>query len=95
MTGEIHVRADADQVICLYKPVDFFAVGQFYDSFDQTIDREVVELLRRASERAAAVSAAEAPEAVGQAVAAAGGVAVAVTASASADHSCRSQPANR
>ena len=56
---ERRMRADADEIICLYKPVDFFAVGQFYDSFDQTIDREVVELLRRASERAAAVSAAK------------------------------------
>ena len=58
---ERRMRADADEIICLYKPVDFFAVGQFYDRFDQTIDREVVELLRRASERAAAVSAAKDP----------------------------------
>ena len=58
---ERRMRADADEIICLYKPVDFFAVGQFYDRFDQTIDREVVELLRRASERAAAVSAANDP----------------------------------
>ena len=55
------MRGNADEIICLYKPVDFFAVGQFYDRFDQTIDREVVELLRRASERAAAVSAAKDP----------------------------------
>ena len=58
---ERRMRGNADEIICLYKPVDFFAVGQFYDSFDQTIDREVVELLRRASERAAAVSAAKDP----------------------------------
>jgi putative phosphoribosyl transferase len=58
---ERRMRADADEIICLYKPVDFFAVGQFYDRFDQTIDREVVELLRRASERAAAVSAENDP----------------------------------
>ena len=58
---ERRMRADADEIICLYKPVDFFAVGQFYDRFDQTIDREVVQLLRRASERAAAVSAAKDP----------------------------------
>jgi len=58
---ERRMRADADEIICLYKAVDFFAVGQFYDRFDQTMDREVVELLRRASERAAAVSAANDP----------------------------------
>jgi putative phosphoribosyl transferase len=56
---ERRMRGNADEIICLYKPVDFFAVGQFYDRFDQTIDREVVELLRRASERVAAVSAAK------------------------------------
>jgi putative phosphoribosyl transferase len=58
---ERRMRADVDQVICLYKPMDFFAVGQFYDSFDQTSDQEVVELLRRASAPAAAVSAPKDP----------------------------------
>ncbi len=37
----------ADQVVCLAAPADFYAVGQFYDDFGQTADREVMELLGR------------------------------------------------
>lgn len=36
---------EADEVIALQAPADFFAVGQFYDRFDQTSDQRVVELL--------------------------------------------------
>jgi putative phosphoribosyl transferase len=41
-----HLRAGADEVICLYAPALFYAVGQFYDHFEQVSDDEVVELLR-------------------------------------------------
>ncbi len=39
------LRADADVAICLEKPAFFFAIGEFYEDFDQTTDKEVVELL--------------------------------------------------
>ena len=40
------VESDVDAVICLYKPVSFEAVGQFYEKFDQTGDEEVIALLK-------------------------------------------------
>jgi len=39
------VRAYADEVVCLEVPEDFYAVGQFYASFPQVDDEEVVALL--------------------------------------------------
>jgi putative phosphoribosyl transferase len=39
---------EADSVVCLYTPVDFYAVGQWYGSFTQTTDDEVRDLLNRA-----------------------------------------------
>jgi predicted phosphoribosyltransferase len=39
---------EADQVICLMTPEPFWAVGRFYQVFDQTTDEEVVELLEAA-----------------------------------------------
>jgi putative phosphoribosyl transferase len=46
----------ADEVVCAATPAPFFAVGQWYDVFDQTSDDEVRELLEyaHARERAAA-----------------------------------------
>ena len=35
----------ADEVVCLHAPADFHAVGQFYASFSQVEDKEVVALL--------------------------------------------------
>src|ERR1043166_4770315 len=46
------LRAIADEVLCLQTPDPFNAVGQWYHVFDQTNDAEVIDLLRRASERA-------------------------------------------
>lgn len=47
--------ADAvDEVVCLERPSDFFAVGQAYDDFAQTSDEEVVEILRLARRGAGA-----------------------------------------
>ena len=37
---------DADELVCLYKPWDFYAVGQFYADFSQIDDDEVVACLR-------------------------------------------------
>lgn len=40
------VEAYADEVVCLYAPELFYAVGQFYMNFQQVSDREVIELLK-------------------------------------------------
>ncbi|MDQ7794610.1 MAG: phosphoribosyltransferase [bacterium] len=39
------LAAEADEVFCLATPEPFHAVGQFYQSFGQTSDEEVVRLL--------------------------------------------------
>lgn len=39
----------ADEFVCLATPEPFFAVGEFYEDFDQTEDEEVRELLARRS----------------------------------------------
>jgi len=39
------VEPYADEVICLSAPPMFYAVGQFYQSFPQVSDEEVIELL--------------------------------------------------
>ena len=40
------VRPYADEVVCLHAPASFYAVGQFYGSFPQVEDEEVIECLR-------------------------------------------------
>jgi len=42
------LRAEADEVICLITPEPFYAVGEHYDDFSQTSDREVTTLLDEA-----------------------------------------------
>lgn len=39
------LKQKADDLICLQTPYDFSAVGQFYESFSQVSDEEVLELL--------------------------------------------------
>jgi putative phosphoribosyl transferase len=43
------LAADADEVICLETPGHFLAIGEWYQDFSQTSDREVVSLLQRAA----------------------------------------------
>lgn len=43
----------ADQVICLHMPEPFYGVGNWYDNFSQTTDKEVLEYLRRANNQVA------------------------------------------
>lgn len=43
------LRRVADEVICLATPEFFFGVGQWYDNFAQTSDRQVAELLAKAA----------------------------------------------
>jgi putative phosphoribosyl transferase len=40
------LSSEADQVVCLYTPDLFWAVGAFYSVFDQTPDAEVIQLLQ-------------------------------------------------
>lgn len=41
------LREDADKVICLTTPKPFFAIGQFYENFEQTSDEEVIQILNK------------------------------------------------
>jgi putative phosphoribosyl transferase len=41
------LREEVDQLFCLYAPDVFWAVGAFYNVFDQTSDEEVKALLER------------------------------------------------
>ncbi len=43
------LAAGADEVICLETPAHFLAIGEWYQDFSQTGDREVVSLLQRAA----------------------------------------------
>jgi len=38
---------EADEVVCLYTPELFWAVGQFYQDFPQTEDTEVMKILQK------------------------------------------------
>ncbi len=40
------MRPYCDEVVCLYAPEGFRAVGQFYQDFDQVSDEEVIAILR-------------------------------------------------
>lgn len=53
---EVRPGADADEFVCLDTPEPFFAIGQFYDNFDQTSDEEVIACLERAAHRAPVVA---------------------------------------
>ena len=40
------IRRRCDDVVCVLAPVDFWAIGQFYEEFPQVEDAEVVSLIR-------------------------------------------------
>lgn len=40
------IKAEVDEFIALQTPAFFVAIGAFYETFNQTTDKEVVELLR-------------------------------------------------
>ena len=46
----------ADEVVCLHAPVDFTAVGEWYDDFSQITDEQVLALLRPPSPARGAVT---------------------------------------
>ena len=41
----------ADRVVCLHLPHDLYAIGRWYVNFDQTSDRQVMDLLQQAWSR--------------------------------------------
>lgn len=40
------LQKEVDRVVCLLTPDNFYAVGQFYENFDQTSDEEVVKIMK-------------------------------------------------
>ena len=51
------LRAEADEVLCLQAPENFYAVGQFFDNFSEVTDDMVVAALSRPGRPLAAWSA--------------------------------------
>jgi len=47
--GAASLRRDADEVICLHAPAQFFAIGQWYGDFSQVTDEEVAMILDKAA----------------------------------------------
>jgi putative phosphoribosyl transferase len=45
------LRSEVDDLVCVYAPETFYAIGQFYADFSQVSDEEVTDLIRRAHER--------------------------------------------
>lgn len=43
----VSLKSEADEVVVLYEPLTFFAIGGFYDEFDQVDDETVIRLLMR------------------------------------------------
>ena len=41
------LKAFADEVVCLHTPISFYAVGAWYENFDQLSDDEAAAILRR------------------------------------------------
>jgi putative phosphoribosyl transferase len=50
------LEAVADEVVCAATPEPFYAVGLWYENFEQTSDAEVCDLLTRAVHRPAALA---------------------------------------
>ncbi|MFH4964021.1 phosphoribosyltransferase family protein [Gaetbulibacter sp. M235] len=46
---KINEMPSVNKTICLLTPIDFFAVGQFYEEFNQVNDNEVIRLLKDAN----------------------------------------------
>jgi predicted phosphoribosyltransferase/dienelactone hydrolase len=41
------LRQEADEMVCLYEPAPFWAVGLYYENFEPTLDDEVAEILQK------------------------------------------------
>jgi len=53
------LRGDADEIVCLETPADFFAVGQFYRDFRQVSDDQVKAILSEESSAASSEALGE------------------------------------
>jgi predicted phosphoribosyltransferase len=47
---------EADDIVCLNVPAEFYAVGQFFNDFSQVSDEEVAEILQKKEAKISAVS---------------------------------------
>lgn len=52
------LRDQVDELVCVYIPERFYAIGQFYNDFAQVTDDQVIELLRLAAQTGPAARAA-------------------------------------
>jgi predicted phosphoribosyltransferase len=48
------MRAEADEVVCIYAPEHFYAVGQFFADFSQVSDEQAIAILRESCAKVAA-----------------------------------------
>jgi putative phosphoribosyl transferase len=46
------IGAEADEVVCLYAPDYFYAVGQFFEDFSQVSDEQAIAILRQSCAKA-------------------------------------------
>jgi len=49
------IRRECDALVCLQIPAEFYAVGQFFDDFDQVSDAEVIATLKQDSDGVSAL----------------------------------------
>jgi putative phosphoribosyl transferase len=49
----VQLQSLCNEIVCLSTPINFMAVGRFYEDFDQTTDEEVIALLDEAAARSA------------------------------------------
>jgi putative phosphoribosyl transferase len=49
-------QAEVDEIVCVFTPEPFHAVGLWYETFSQTTDEEIQELLARAAEEQGAAA---------------------------------------
>ncbi|EHC15064.1 phosphoribosyltransferase [Fischerella thermalis] len=45
--AEEELQTQVDQIVCVVMPKDLYAIGIWYEDFQQTTDAEVCELLAR------------------------------------------------
>ena len=45
------LRKEVDDLVCIESPIHFYAVGSWYQNFDQTTDDEVIKALKSTSSR--------------------------------------------
>ena len=49
------MERECDAMVCLYVPAEFYAVGQFFDDFQQVTDEDVIASLKQSVEKVSAV----------------------------------------